>query len=290
MSFKSIGTVLVSILAAVIASYLMTGRLGGHAPQPTASKTESAYERVIRTGTLRCGYSPWPPFFSLDPNTGVLSGLNVDLSGSVMKLLGLKIDYIQTVIGQQVQDLNSGKIDAMCGDGPWIISTIKYIDYTKPYNYIAVYAYGRADETRFHSFDDLNKAGVTFTGMDGDLSTDLVQSNFPNARISTMGSTSDPSQLLLNITTGKADAVIVDPVTVSLFEKNNPGKLKILITHPIAVYGGGFSVKKGETNLLNTLNEAVAASINTGEADRALKKYDPDGTLFLPFSPPYHRP
>ncbi|MBI3442143.1 MAG: amino acid ABC transporter substrate-binding protein [Proteobacteria bacterium] len=291
MNARSVGTVIVSALVALMVSYLVVSGAGDRVSRPAvAPRAETAYERVIRTGILRCGYSPWPPYFSLDPNSGVLSGLSKDLSDVAAKLMGIKLEYVQITNGQQVQDLNSGKIDAVCGDGPWVISTIKHIDYTRSYMYAAVYIYGRADETRFQTFDDLNRPNVTFTGIDGDLSSDLVESNFSQAKISTMASTTDPSQLMLNVTTGKADVTIIDPLAASLFIKNNHGKLKLLITQPVAVYGAGFSVRKGEASLLNTLNEAVNASINTGAAERVLKKYDPDGSLFLPVATPYRRP
>jgi len=252
-----------------------------------AAEKESAYDRVMRTGVLRCGFAPWPPYFNLDPNTQKLSGLSKDLSDDIAELLGWKIEYIQVVVGQEVTDLASGKVDAVCGASPWVISSIKYVDYTKPYFYVAVYAYGRAEEARFSTLDHLNSPEVSFVGIDGDLSTDLVQSGFPQAKISTLPATTDPSQMLLNVATKKADVVIVDPPTVSLFSQNNPGKIKIIGAHPIAVYGGGFSVKKAENDLLNTLSEAVNAVINTGQADRVLKKYDPDGTLFFQAARPY---
>ena len=250
---------------------------------------ESAYDRVMRTGTLRCGYIAWPPYFSLDPNTKILSGVSKDISDSASRILGLKTAYIDVPNAGQVENFNSGKIDAMCGDGPFVLSTIKYVDYTKPYYYVPVYAYGRANEKRFNASEDLNRAGVTFVAIDGDLSTDLALADFPRATLSSLGNVSDPSQMLLNVQTGKADVVIVDPVTVNLFAKNNPGKIKRLFARPVAVYGGGFSVKKGDTALLSTLNGAVDAVMNTGQSDSVLKKYDPQGTLFLPVTMPYRQ-
>jgi len=248
---------------------------------------ETAYDRVMRTGVLRCGYIAWPPYFSLEPNTKTLSGISKDISDEAARILGLKIEYVDVANGGQVEDFNSGKIDAMCGDGPWVLSAIKYLDYSRPYFYVPVYAYGRADEKRFAAQDDLNRPEVTFTAIDGDLSTDLALAVFPKAKLASLGNISDPSQMLLNVSTRKADVVIVDPVTVADFAKNNPGKIKQLFANPVAVYGGGFSVKKGETALWTTLSQAVDAVINTGQVERALAKYDPAGTLFFPISRPY---
>src|ERR1017187_10069906 len=74
---------------------------------------ESAYDRVMRTGTLRSGYIAWPPYFSLDPNTKILSGVSKDISDSAARILGLKIEYIDVPNAGQVENFKSGKIDAM---------------------------------------------------------------------------------------------------------------------------------------------------------------------------------
>ena len=259
-------------------------------PAMASAPTETAYARVLRTGVLRCGYSPWPPFFSVEPNTKAVSGVSKDLSDAAAKILGLKIEYVEITLGQQVQDLNNGKIDAVCGDSPWVLSTLKYVDYTKPYYYLPEYLYARADEKRFASPEDLNRPEVTFTAIDGDVSTDIAQDRFPKAKLNSMGSLADPAQLLLNVLTKKADVVVTDPAAFAVFAKSNPNKIKILFSRPVAVYGGGFSVKKGEADLLNTLNGTIDVMVNTGQAEALAKKNDPEGKIFLQVAPPYARP
>jgi len=66
-------------------------------PQPPLSAKETAYERVMRTKTLRCAYSVWRPFFSKDPNTGEISGVVPELFDKAAQDLGLKIEYTEEV-------------------------------------------------------------------------------------------------------------------------------------------------------------------------------------------------
>ncbi len=259
-------------------------------PAMASTPSETTYARVLRTGVLRCGYSHWPPFFSIDPNTKAVSGVSKDFSDAAAKILGIRIEYIEITVGQQVQDLNNGKIDAVCGDGPWVLSTLRYIDYTKPYYYVPEYLYARADEKRFAAPEDLNRPDVTFTAIDGDVSTDIAQDRFPKAKLNSMGNLADPSQLLLNVVTKKADVVITDPAAFTSFAKSNPNKIKVLFPRPVAVYGGGFSVKKGESDLLNMLNGTIDVMVNTGQAETLAKKNDPEGKIFLQVAPPYARP
>lgn len=234
----------------------------------------------MRTGTLRCGYAPWPVYFDVDPNTKKLSGLNKEMSDAAARILGLKIEYIETSFSNKVIDLNSGKIDAMCGDGPWILTSIRAQDYTKQFYYADVFLYGRQDESRFSKMQDLNSKEVSFVGIDGDLSVELVQLNFENARLNSLPTITDPSQMLMDIATKKADVTILDPATADAFMASNPGKVKKLFDSGMAVYGVSFGVAKGETELLQTLDAAVEAALNTGITERILQKYDPQKTKF----------
>ncbi len=44
---------------------------------------ESAYERVMRTGTIRCGYFLFPPLAVKNPNTNMLSGITADIFNKI---------------------------------------------------------------------------------------------------------------------------------------------------------------------------------------------------------------
>lgn len=248
---------------------------------------DSAYDRVMRTGTVRCGYLPWAPYWDKDVKTGSLRGINKDTFDKVFTLLNLKVEYVEVTLGYQVNDLKNGKVDAICGDGPWIISTAMHVDFGQAYVYQPVYVYVRADNKTLKTESDLDNRAVTFAGIDGDLSSDLKNFRFPNARLNTLINLSDPAALLMEVVSGKADAVIIDSVAAEKIVENNPGKLKrILDGKPLAVYPNAFSVAKGEDRLLRALNEGVAAVLNTGMMDEVLEKWDPHQNL-LPIAAPY---
>ena len=247
-----------------------------------AAPAESAYDRVIRTGIVKCGYVMWPPYFDKNLKTGEVIGFSKDLSDAVFKVLGLKGQYIEVVLGEQIQDMRTGKIDAMCGDGPWIISTAKYLDYSTPAYLAPLGLYVRATETRFNKLSDLNKSTVNFGAIDGDLSLDLAQLRFPNAAIKTLPQTADVSELLLNIANGKEDVAIVDPLAVEKFNAHNAQKVKQLFPEkPFAINKAGFSVLKDESKLMSTLNEGLDAARNVGLIDEIIDRFDPQKKLLL---------
>ena len=55
-------TVLLSVVLSLLAVSIYTG-------EGKSGAKESAYDRVLRTGVLKCGYSVWPPYYTQDPNT-----------------------------------------------------------------------------------------------------------------------------------------------------------------------------------------------------------------------------
>jgi ABC-type amino acid transport substrate-binding protein len=152
----------------------------------------------------------------------------------------------------------------------------KFVEYSDPFYANAVYPYIRSNETRFTSRADLNKKDVRFTGIDGDLSIDLVQRLFPQATFSSMPATTDVAQLLLNVATKKADVAIVDPGVFTAFAKTNPGKIKSAFKDkPLGQYKGVISVKKGDFKMLGLVNQAVDNALAFGIVDEDLDAFDP---------------
>lgn len=253
-------------------------------PLYAADQKETAFERVMRTGTLRCGFVPWPPGFEVDPNSGEVKGLSKDLFEGIIGLTGWKVEFIEVALGNNALDLSNDRIDAMCADAPWTISSVKFVDYTTWAAYSPVLVYVRNDETRFKSYKDLDAQDVSFVGIDGDISSDLATLRFPKAKLRTLINLTDPAQMMLEVADGKADAVILDPITAENFMRNNQGRMKELAgVEPLAVYPVGFSVKRGESDLQQTLDRATEMAVNIGMIDQTLDLYDPERrTIYAP--------
>lgn len=113
-------------------------------------KAESVYDRVMRTGTIRCGYWSWEPLFVVDTNTKKMSGIFKDVMDEVARVSELKIEWSREVtFADLVSDLNTGKIDALCA-GVWPSPLrAKYIEFTSPIFFISMNAYKKAGDKRF---------------------------------------------------------------------------------------------------------------------------------------------
>jgi len=253
-----------------------------------AAEKDSAYSRVMRAGTIRCGYLVWPPYIAKDPNTGAMSGMTYDLVEQLGKTLNLKIEWtVEYALGQQVETLKSSKVDILVHDGPWTRSAMPYLGYSKAQFYAPVYLYtagSRAKEFAGQPADTLNRPDFSFSAMDGDLSLDLKNFLFPQAQMFTISSASDPSVMMENVISGKADALILDPLSAKDFNGKREEKLVTLNPEkPLAVYPVVISVLPEETALLGLLDRGIGFMHNTGLTEHILRTYDQDlETTFLP--------
>lgn len=253
-----------------------------------AAEKETAYERVMRTGTLKVGYFVWPPYMMKDPNTGALSGSSADVVKSLSGLLDLKVEWVQMAgLGTQIEDFKRGTYDVVVSDGPYVFSMIKFVDFSNPLFYAPVYAYGRADDERYNSLEQLNAPDITFVGIDGDLSVDLVMRLFEKAKLDTLPVSTDPGMMMQNVSTKKADITILDPPSISTFNKSNKPGLDMVSSEPVAVYPIGFSMMKDDGKLLTLINSGIAAMHNTGSTEPILEKWFPEKNSYYPVLKPY---
>ena len=237
----------------------------------------SLYDRVIKSGVIRASYASYPPYCIKDPNTGKMSGTFVDILNEVGKRLDLKIEWTEDVgWGAIFEGLNSGRHDIF-GAGIWQNSTRgKVADFSKPLFYNVIKLYGRPDETRFSAnLDDLNNSHVKISTLDGAIEDIIAMSDYPAATRVSVPQLNPWTDVLLNITTKKADVTFAEPVAVNLFLEKNPGTLKELMPDkPLRIFANCYAFKLGEGEFKAMLNSALDEIYNDGTLDKILKKYE----------------
>src|SRR5580693_5757716 len=112
---KSILFVILIVIAAFgVEKFVLSS---GHLTQikTESAKAETTYDRVIRTGVLRCGYTPYSVGLMKDPNSGQLSGIYYDVITRLADNLKLKVDWVEEVgWGSQIEGLNTNRYDLIC--------------------------------------------------------------------------------------------------------------------------------------------------------------------------------
>ena len=239
--------------------------------------SQPAFDRVMKTHTLRCAYSSLAGYFvSLDPDHNINKGLAHDIAEQMGRILNLKIVWAEEMgPAQAAGNLANGREDAMCfplwPNGVQAAS----LDYTVPLDYMPVYAYARADDIRFDGdLTKINDGGITVPVIEDGAGKKIADEDFPHAAQYRLKDETDGIHLLLAVTTKNADVAFSDPFTGEDFIKNNPGTLKrVPNVGPVRVFGESFAVAKGETKLRDMLNVALTQMQQDGYIHATLDKY-----------------
>ncbi len=278
--------VLIALLAAVFGA--LGGYIGAQVQKTDAlsafAPRETAYERIMRTRTIRCGYFVWPPFTVKDPNTGVLSGFNSDFMEMLGKALDLKIEWTQDLnFGTYLQDLADGRYDMECSTGWPNAKRGQRAYFAKPFAFMPLVALVRADDTRFdQDLSLINAPSVSVATIDGETSSVIHDTKFPQAGQMSLPSNSPVSDIILNVVSHKADVTFLDIVAARQYEENNLDKVKILNPeHPISMIALGPTLPQDDRTK-QMIDIAIDQLQNSGQIEALLKKYeDKNGSLFL---------
>lgn len=237
----------------------------------SAAGRESAYNRVTKTQTLRCGYGVWEPMIHKDANTGELSGIFVDIMKEIGKVTGLKIEFVEEVDwGNIPTALSSGRIDAMCA-GMW--GTAKrgmQMAFSPPLFYSVIQAYTKSGDTRFdNALEKMNDPSIKLSVNDGDVSLEIADRLFPKAARISKIQLAGEDFLLMNVTSGKADVTFTTPSIAKAFLEKNPNSIRQVKTaSPLGINQNVIGVDIREQELQDLLTAAVQEIKYNGVIER----------------------
>jgi len=239
---------------------------------------ESVYDRVMRTGTIRCGYWNWEPVFFHDMKQGGFRGIFFDVMNELAKASDLKVEWTQEVrFADLVTDLEMEKIDAVCA-GTWPSALRgKRLIFSDSVLYIPINAYVRADDRRFdRNMAAANAPAVKIAAMDGEMSSEIRNTDFPASTVVSIPQMAGSgTELLLQVETGKADMTFTDSVNGVEYMKGNPGKIRAGETvTPVRIMGNTIALKGDEVRLKLFFDTALEQLHNSGAVERILKTYD----------------
>ena len=244
-----------------------------------AEESKSAYQRVLETRTIRCGYNYYEPVIWRDAETQQLKGIFVDYMEAFAKATNLKIEWTAEVgWGDVATALKAKKIDAMCA-GKWADGKDGVqIGFSVPVFYNAIEAYVRADDHRFDKdLSLINAPEVRVAMLEGGVTQDIAQEDFPKAKEVALSIMSTDADILLNVATNKADVTFTSHGPALGYMKTNPDKIRrVAADKPLRVFGVTTAVDIAEQELLTLVNTATNQLLNSGVIDKILKKYEKD--------------
>lgn len=252
--------------------------------QPTSAtdKKESTYDRVMRTGEIRCGYTPYSVGLNVDQE-GNFYGIYKELMDEVGALLDLKVVYTEEVgWGEQITGLNAGRYDMVCSPANMTASRVRGADFVQPLYYSPVYAWAKQTNNKFVGSDKenmqrANAADVVVASIDGEQAEAQAKLFFPNAKLFSAPQSAAFTSMYLNVATGKADLAIAEPASVLEFLEHNPEPNLVPINpeSPLIMAINIMMVENKQIDFRNLMNDAISVLIANGTLDTIIDQWEP---------------
>ena len=268
-------------LAAVTAFSLAACGSSSTADSSAAAQTEAAAEsteaeseaaeagseeiETVEKGVLTVATSPdFAPyeFYAIDENGDPhLAGFDMDLAQYIADYLGLQLEVVPMEFDGTIMELQQGNVDlGMAGYSP-------SEDRKSVMDFSDIYISGgqsfvclKENADKFKTLEDTNNAEYSIGAQVGSIQSDLAKQYSPDADLLELPKVTD---IISDLRAGKMDGAYIETMVAESYAKNYP-ELEVVLEVPYDAVGSVVGVKKGNTALLNGVNEAIHKCLDDG--------------------------
>lgn len=233
------------------------------------AETTPAEVQTIQDGKLIVAAEfTYPPFeYMADDGTTEL-GLDIDLAKAIGEKLGLEVEFVSTQFDGILDGLELDKYDAVISAVTITAARKEEADFTQPYieNYQCLVTLA-SNEEAISDIDELSNHSVGFqTGttanifVEDKVNTGDLENVNTNMYDKAMDAFSD-------LELGRIEYVICDSSVADIYVKNKPDVFKTVWTQTDSPEQFGIAVKKGNTQLLEAIDNVLSELMENGEFD-----------------------
>lgn len=228
----------------------------------SAGDTATNPYNLKKSGTLTVGMTlQFKPQMYLNAQ-GKPAGYDVILLKALAKKWGVKLDIRNLDFNGLIPGLVAKKFDMVSVGLTATPERRKSISFSRPYVPYAQILAAAASDTTPATVAAWNVSGKTITSLQGSTAEQLVQKTFPNAK---SASFPDQNAAFLEVSTGRANGIVVENYLLSQFNKSNGNALKeVGFPQPLHVEYGSYGVQKGNVKLAVGLSQFICFAQKSG--------------------------
>jgi arginine/ornithine transport system substrate-binding protein len=220
---------------------------------------------------LRIGVEgAYPPFNQADKK-GRLSGFDIDIANALCKVLQTSCSFVRQRWDRMIPDLVDGKYDLVVSSMSITAERQQRIDFTSPYYVTPANFVAKKGTSLAASLDALKgqRIGVQKATTHERYLARTLSKSVAIVRYDTL------PKAQADMVAGNIDLVFADAIALSEgFLKKDKGKGFVFVGPDLHIGSGiGIGVRKGQPELLASLNRALAAIRSDGTYDQISGKY-----------------
>ncbi|HQK82381.1 MAG TPA: basic amino acid ABC transporter substrate-binding protein [Atribacter sp.] len=219
----------------------------------------STLDDIKARGTIIIGTDATYPPMEYHDEAGNMIGFDIDLGNAIAELLGVKAEFIDTAWDGIFPALDSKKFDIIMSSTSITEERLKSKDMSDPYYQTSQAIAIRKDDDSIKGPEDLvGKVVAVQIGTTGDFAVSEIEGIKEIKRFDTT------DKAYMEVMNKRADAVVNDYSEVS-FRMTLLPDMKVAATFKEGEDIYGITMRKGETELLAAINEAIAKLKESGK-------------------------
>ncbi|MBB3255911.1 cyclohexadienyl dehydratase [Paraburkholderia bannensis] len=234
----------VAALASAPAAFAQSAARSSPASSPPSlSPSSSRLDEVLARGTLRaCTTGDYKPYSFYKPD-GAFEGIDIDMTESLAKSLGVKAEFVKTSWSNLMTDFLA-KCDVAVGGVSTSLERQKRAFFTDAYQVDGKTPIVRCDDVdKFQSVAQIDQPSTRVIVNPGGTNERFAKQFFPHANLTVYP---DNVTIFKQILAGKADVMVTDASETLLQQKLNPGLCSVHPDKPFQYGEKAWMVPRGD--------------------------------------------
>ena len=261
---------IIKISAVILALVMALGSLcacGNGTSTENPSKTEKL---VMATN------ASFPPYEYVD-DSGAFAGIDVEIAGLIAEKLGLTLEIQDVEFGSIIGGVQAGKFDIGMAGMTVTDERLQSVNFSTSYA-TGIQSIIVPEGSEIKSFDDFFNADGTVKNIKVGVQQDTTGDIYLSDTVENGGVGSDHviqyktgNDAVQALVTGKIDAVVIDNEPAKSYVASNEGLVILDTAYTEENYA--ICVAKENTDLLESINDALAQLTADGTIDAIIEKY-----------------
>jgi arginine/lysine/histidine transporter system substrate-binding protein len=241
------------ILAVTVVGVMSFGLIScGGKSSKSANKLAEVKEKGKLVVGLSADYAPYE-FHIMKDGKDEIVGFDVEIAKEIAKDMGVELEIKDMKFDSLVAAVPTGKIDMVISGMSPTEERKKAVDFSDIY-YVAEHGMvvRAEDKDKYKTFEDLK--GKKIGAQMGSIQADLAKEKIADAQMQLLSNVND---LILELKSGKIDALVVELPVAEMLVKNNPelvvGQEKLKDTEG----GSAIAIKKNSPEFAEQLNSTI---------------------------------
>lgn len=244
---------------------LLVGVAGG------AAWAGTVFDRVRAAGVVRVCI--WPDYYGVsyrNPRTGQLAGIDIDLSAEFARMLGTRLQHVDSSFAQLIDDLVSERCDIAMHAVGVTAARQAALRFSQPYLLSDIYGITTRSNHVVRRWEDIDRPGVRVAVQAGTFMEPVMTATLKLAQLVVIR---PPATREQELEAGRVDVFMTDyPYSRRLLDNADWARL-VAPPRPVNPIPYAYAVKPGDEDWLRQVDQFVALIKRDGRLEAAARRH-----------------